>query len=196
MTSVPDVAVCETLLNQLRSGTVACSFVQVCLLVPATVGTRGSLGDWCWWHSPPEEKWGPSLPVWVPDPPSALFSALLFSLRCPLYPSRRWAVSTPMTAALAMFPMWNWWNSLPWPLLVLTSPRALSWIPWAWIWMCITRHFCCTPFCVLGSPWIQNITVVRNVHVLLPVDGCLNVPLFGVTPQAWLCWYSPLSCLL
>lgn len=27
--SVPDVAVCETLLNQLRSGTVACSFVQV-----------------------------------------------------------------------------------------------------------------------------------------------------------------------
>lgn len=29
MTSVPDVAVCETLLNQLRSGTIACSFVQV-----------------------------------------------------------------------------------------------------------------------------------------------------------------------
>ncbi|KAJ6659457.1 hypothetical protein lerEdw1_018691 [Lerista edwardsae] len=29
VTSVPDVAVCETLLNQLRSGTVACSFVQV-----------------------------------------------------------------------------------------------------------------------------------------------------------------------
>ncbi|EFB30285.1 hypothetical protein PANDA_015126, partial [Ailuropoda melanoleuca] len=28
VTSVPDVAVCETLLNQLRSGTVACSFVQ------------------------------------------------------------------------------------------------------------------------------------------------------------------------
>ncbi|KAM8874562.1 KICSTOR complex protein SZT2 isoform 2-T2 [Spinachia spinachia] len=27
--SVPDVAVCETLLNQLRSGTIACSFVQV-----------------------------------------------------------------------------------------------------------------------------------------------------------------------
>ncbi len=31
MTSVPDVAVCETLLNQLRSGTIACSFVQVLL---------------------------------------------------------------------------------------------------------------------------------------------------------------------
>ncbi|XP_074988027.1 KICSTOR complex protein SZT2 isoform X9 [Caretta caretta] len=29
VTSVPDVAVCETLLNQLRSSTVACSFVQV-----------------------------------------------------------------------------------------------------------------------------------------------------------------------
>ncbi|XP_069498529.1 KICSTOR complex protein SZT2 isoform X3 [Ambystoma mexicanum] len=29
VTSVPDVAVCETLLSQLRSGTVACSFVQV-----------------------------------------------------------------------------------------------------------------------------------------------------------------------
>ncbi|XP_028937849.1 KICSTOR complex protein SZT2 isoform X3 [Ornithorhynchus anatinus] len=29
VTSVPDVAVCETLLNQLRGGTVACSFVQV-----------------------------------------------------------------------------------------------------------------------------------------------------------------------
>ncbi|XP_045714431.1 KICSTOR complex protein SZT2 isoform X1 [Phyllostomus hastatus] len=29
VTSIPDVAVCETLLNQLRSGTVACSFVQV-----------------------------------------------------------------------------------------------------------------------------------------------------------------------
>ncbi|XP_044157579.1 KICSTOR complex protein SZT2 isoform X2 [Bufo gargarizans] len=29
VTSVPDVAVCETLLNQLRSGTIACSFVQV-----------------------------------------------------------------------------------------------------------------------------------------------------------------------
>ncbi|XP_041861304.1 KICSTOR complex protein SZT2 isoform X2 [Melanotaenia boesemani] len=29
VTSVPDVAVCETLLNQLRSGTTACSFVQV-----------------------------------------------------------------------------------------------------------------------------------------------------------------------
>lgn len=166
VTSVPDVAVCETLLNQLRSGTVACSFVQVWLLLPASVGTRGRLVDGCWWHSPPE-KWGPSLPVSVLDQPSALFSALLFSLRYPLYPSHRWAVSTPMIAALAMFPTWNWWNSLPWPLLVLTSPRALSWIPWAWIWMYITRHFCCTPFCVLGSPWIQNITVVRNVHVLV-----------------------------
>lgn len=31
VTSVPDVAVCETLLNQLRSGTIACSFVQVSL---------------------------------------------------------------------------------------------------------------------------------------------------------------------
>lgn len=30
VTSVPDVAVCETLLNQLRSGTITCSFVQVC----------------------------------------------------------------------------------------------------------------------------------------------------------------------
>ncbi|XP_062853204.1 KICSTOR complex protein SZT2 [Trichomycterus rosablanca] len=29
VTSVPDVAVCETLLNQLRSGTISCSFVQV-----------------------------------------------------------------------------------------------------------------------------------------------------------------------
>ncbi|XP_028301054.1 KICSTOR complex protein SZT2 isoform X3 [Gouania willdenowi] len=29
VTSIPDVAVCETLLNQLRSGTIACSFVQV-----------------------------------------------------------------------------------------------------------------------------------------------------------------------
>ena len=29
VTSVPDVAVSETLLNQLRSGTVACSCVQV-----------------------------------------------------------------------------------------------------------------------------------------------------------------------
>ncbi|XP_075901818.1 KICSTOR complex protein SZT2 [Nelusetta ayraudi] len=29
VTSVPDVAVCETLLNQLRSGTITCSFVQV-----------------------------------------------------------------------------------------------------------------------------------------------------------------------
>ncbi|CAN9500871.1 unnamed protein product [Ophioblennius macclurei] len=29
VTSVPDVVVCETLLNQLRSGTIACSFVQV-----------------------------------------------------------------------------------------------------------------------------------------------------------------------
>ncbi|MEQ2300138.1 KICSTOR complex protein szt2, partial [Ameca splendens] len=29
VTSVPDVAVCEMLLNQLRSGTIACSFVQV-----------------------------------------------------------------------------------------------------------------------------------------------------------------------
>uniref|UniRef100_A0A8D0GI55 Uncharacterized protein n=1 Tax=Sphenodon punctatus TaxID=8508 RepID=A0A8D0GI55_SPHPU len=29
VTSIPDVAVCETLLNQLRSSTVACSFVQV-----------------------------------------------------------------------------------------------------------------------------------------------------------------------
>lgn len=29
ITSVPDIAVCETLLNQLRSGTIACSFVQV-----------------------------------------------------------------------------------------------------------------------------------------------------------------------
>ncbi|XP_075472186.1 KICSTOR complex protein SZT2 isoform X4 [Ascaphus truei] len=29
VTSVPDVAVCETLLNQLRSSTIACSFVQV-----------------------------------------------------------------------------------------------------------------------------------------------------------------------
>ncbi|XP_075176564.1 KICSTOR complex protein SZT2 isoform X2 [Anomaloglossus baeobatrachus] len=29
VTSVPDVAVCETLLNQLRCGTIACSFVQV-----------------------------------------------------------------------------------------------------------------------------------------------------------------------
>ncbi|XP_048108666.1 KICSTOR complex protein SZT2 isoform X5 [Alosa alosa] len=29
VTSVPDVAVCETLLNQLRSATIACSFVQV-----------------------------------------------------------------------------------------------------------------------------------------------------------------------
>ncbi|XP_064415802.1 KICSTOR complex protein SZT2 [Latimeria chalumnae] len=29
VTSVPDIAVCETLLNQLRSGTVACSFIQV-----------------------------------------------------------------------------------------------------------------------------------------------------------------------
>ncbi|KAM3619466.1 uncharacterized protein V6R79_008697 [Siganus canaliculatus] len=29
VTSVPDVAVCETLLNQLKSGTIACSFVQV-----------------------------------------------------------------------------------------------------------------------------------------------------------------------
>lgn len=37
MTSVPDVAVCETLLNQLRSGTVACSFVQVCLLLAVSV---------------------------------------------------------------------------------------------------------------------------------------------------------------
>lgn len=37
MTSVPDVAVCETLLNQLRSGTVACSFVQVRVLLAGTV---------------------------------------------------------------------------------------------------------------------------------------------------------------
>ncbi|KAL1022662.1 hypothetical protein UPYG_G00030640 [Umbra pygmaea] len=29
VTSVPDVAVCETLLNQLRSGTIACSFIHV-----------------------------------------------------------------------------------------------------------------------------------------------------------------------
>ncbi|XP_042078063.1 KICSTOR complex protein SZT2 isoform X8 [Haplochromis burtoni] len=29
VTSVPDVAMCETLLNQLRSGTISCSFVQV-----------------------------------------------------------------------------------------------------------------------------------------------------------------------
>ncbi|XP_013978621.2 KICSTOR complex protein SZT2 isoform X3 [Salmo salar] len=29
VTSVPDVAVCETLLNQLRSGTITCSFIQV-----------------------------------------------------------------------------------------------------------------------------------------------------------------------
>ncbi|XP_060686536.1 KICSTOR complex protein SZT2 [Hemiscyllium ocellatum] len=29
VTSVPDVAVCETLLNQLRGGTIACSFIQV-----------------------------------------------------------------------------------------------------------------------------------------------------------------------
>uniref|UniRef100_A0A4W3GX49 SZT2 subunit of KICSTOR complex n=1 Tax=Callorhinchus milii TaxID=7868 RepID=A0A4W3GX49_CALMI len=29
VTSVPDVAVCETLLNQLRCGTIACSFIQV-----------------------------------------------------------------------------------------------------------------------------------------------------------------------
>ncbi|KAM9324637.1 KICSTOR complex protein SZT2 [Gastrophryne carolinensis] len=29
VTNVPDIAVCETLLNQLRSGTIACSFVQV-----------------------------------------------------------------------------------------------------------------------------------------------------------------------
>ncbi|XP_018594122.1 KICSTOR complex protein SZT2 isoform X2 [Scleropages formosus] len=29
VTSVPDIAVCETILNQLRSGTIACSFVQV-----------------------------------------------------------------------------------------------------------------------------------------------------------------------
>ena len=38
VTSVPDVAVCETLLNQLRSGTVACSFVQVCLPLAGSVG--------------------------------------------------------------------------------------------------------------------------------------------------------------
>lgn len=98
VTSVPDVAVCETLLNQLRSGTVACSFVQVCLLLPGSVGTTGtevvvlftSRGE-----------------VWVLDQLSALFSALLFSLRCLLYPSHRWAVSTPMIAALATSPMWN-----------------------------------------------------------------------------------------
>lgn len=39
------MAVCETLLNQLRSGTVACSFVQVGLLlsvsVRAAAGKRG-----------------------------------------------------------------------------------------------------------------------------------------------------------
>ncbi|XP_075935279.1 KICSTOR complex protein SZT2 isoform X5 [Anarhichas minor] len=35
VTSVPDVAVCETLLNQLRSGTIACSFVQ---FIPLQVG--------------------------------------------------------------------------------------------------------------------------------------------------------------
>ncbi|XP_067893001.1 KICSTOR complex protein SZT2-like [Heterodontus francisci] len=29
VTSVPDIGVCETLLNQLRSGTIACSFIQV-----------------------------------------------------------------------------------------------------------------------------------------------------------------------
>lgn len=40
--SVPDVAVCETLLNQLKSGTVACSFVQVSCKVNATTTTTTS----------------------------------------------------------------------------------------------------------------------------------------------------------
>lgn len=35
--SVPDVVVCETLLNQLRSGTITCSFVQVLTPVAAFV---------------------------------------------------------------------------------------------------------------------------------------------------------------
>lgn len=42
VTSVPDVAVCETLLNQLRSGTVACSFVQVRTCGEGGVGSRVS----------------------------------------------------------------------------------------------------------------------------------------------------------
>lgn len=49
VTSVPDVAVCETLLNQLRSGTVACSFVQVCLPLAGSVllPARGKEVGWC-----------------------------------------------------------------------------------------------------------------------------------------------------
>lgn len=45
VTSVPDVAVCETLLNQLRSGTVACSFVQVCLLIAGGGAAASQSGE-------------------------------------------------------------------------------------------------------------------------------------------------------
>lgn len=197
MTSVPDVAVCETLLNQLRSGTVACSFVQVCLPLAGSVGAAACQreeGGLLSVALTSRGEGGTSLPVWGLYQSSALSSALLYSFKYLLHPSRRWAVSTHTIAALATFPMWNWWNSLPWPLLVLTSPRALSWIPWAWIWMCITRHFCYTPFCVLGSPWIQNTTAVRNVHVFQQMDVLQHLSL-GWIPQALLCWCSPLSPL-
>ena len=107
MTSVPDVAVCETLLNQLRSGTVACSFVQVCLLLAARVRAAAC------------EKEGSKLL-------SLMFTSREESSACPrpllvlylvlssavlsqnlLNPSCRWAVSTHTIAALATFPMWN-----------------------------------------------------------------------------------------
>lgn len=192
MTSVPDVAVCETLLNQLRSGTVACSFVQVHTLLAGHVGDACLPETWIWVSVSCVHllRGIEDFSVWTIHRSSPLSSAVLYFLMSLLYPSLRWAVSTRTIAALVMFPMWNWWNSLPWPPLVLTSPHALSWIPWARIWMCITRLFCCTPFCVPGSPWIQNTTVVRSVHVL-PADECLAAPVIGVTPQAWLCWYFP-----
>lgn len=48
VTSVPDVAVCETLLNQLRSGTVACSFVQVRTFLEKRRGKCGMSQSWTW----------------------------------------------------------------------------------------------------------------------------------------------------
>lgn len=108
MTSVPDVAVCETLLNQLRSGTVACSFVQVRLLLAGTVGAASC-----------QREEGELLLVVFTlqsgrgdlaaclSPSLVLPCPVLCSLRSLLYPSIRWAVSTHMIAALAMFPMWS-----------------------------------------------------------------------------------------
>lgn len=88
VTSVPDVAVCETLLNQLRSGTIACSFVQVKITTP-----------WSYWQN------------------YNVFALIMHMFRCRhhsrvsgiviLHFASRLVVHTPTTAALDTFPTWS-----------------------------------------------------------------------------------------